>query len=491
MPTALFGAAEVREFDRRAIEEQGIAGYKLMTRAGEAAFAVLRERWPSAKRVAVCCGVGNNAGDGYVVARLARQAGFDVLVFAVGDPAALKGDAATARDDARIAGIVEQSFDAGALHDVDVVVDALFGTGLDRPLSGHFAAAVNALNGAGRPVLALDIPSGLHADTGAVWGCAVRAEATVSFIGLKRGLFTHEGPSHGGAIYFSDLGVPRDVFSGIVASARRIDYEGVKVFLGPRPRAAHKGRFGHVLVVGGAPGMSGAARMAADAAARVGAGLVSVATHPQHTAFMNIDRPELMVHAVSDGRAVRDLLPRANCVVIGPGLGQARWGNECLGAVLDSDLPLVVDADGLNLLAQESRKRENWVLTPHPGEAARVLGCSAAEINNDRFDAARTLAERRGGVIVLKGAGSLVCDSPTAPVSVCVEGNPGMASGGMGDVLSGVIGGLIAQGFTLEAAARIGVCLHGEAGDRAAMDGERGMLASDLLPHLRRVSNPQ
>lgn len=490
LPVALYRGADVRELDRRAIEEQGIAGYSLMTKAGEAAFAILRQRWPQACRIAVCCGIGNNAGDGYVVARLANHAGLEVSLLAVADPATLKGDAARARDDALAAGLTAHAFDPAALANCDVVVDALFGTGLDRPLSGEFLAAVQTVNQSGRSVLALDIPSGLHADTGGVWGDAIIAEATVSFIGLKAGLFTGEGPSYVGKVYFDDLAVPRNIYDGIAPLGQRLEYAMVRDFLRSRPRAAHKGSFGHVLVVGGGLGMSGAVRMAAEAAARIGAGLVSVATHPQHAATVNIGRPELMVHGVVDGLALRDLLPRANCIVVGPGLGVTAWGNELLGAALESSLPMVVDADGLNLLAKEPLRRDNWVLTPHPGEAARLLVCRTAEINQDRFATARQLVKKRGGVVVLKGAGSLVCHDADGPVDVCTEGNPGMASGGMGDVLSGIIGGLIAQGFSPSEAACIGVCFHGEAGDLAAIDGERGMLASDLFPHLRRLANP-
>lgn len=489
LPTALYSAAQVREVDRRVIAETDVTGYELMCRAGAAAFQVLRERWPNARKIAVCCGVGNNAGDGYVVAQLAVKANFEVTLFALGGDAPLRGEAAQAQRAAREIGLLESEFDAPLLDEHDVVVDALLGTGLDRPIRGAMAAAINAINGAERPVLALDIPTGLNADNGSVWGRAVHAHATVTFIGLKTGLFTAQGPDHCGDIYFAGLGVPPEMFNGLPIAARRVDYHDIARFLSRRPRSAHKGYFGHVLVVGGAPGMEGAPRMAGEAAARCGAGLISIAVSPENVAGFNGARPELMVHGVKSARELKPLLARATCVVVGPGLGQSDWARELLAAVFECKLPLVVDADALNLLASDGQPRGNWVLTPHPGEASKLVGLD--DVNGDRIATVRALWAKWGGVVVLKGAGTLVCDDSRFAVSLCTEGNPGMASGGMGDVLSGVIGGLVAQGFSLEAAARIGVCVHGEAADLAAtVRGERGLLAGDLFAQLHQLVNP-
>jgi NAD(P)H-hydrate epimerase len=394
------------------------------------------------------------------------------------------------------AGLVEQSFAAVDLVGTDVIVDALFGTGLDRDIDGEVATVIEAVNACRAPVLAVDIPSGLHADTGRVLGHAVRAAATVSFIGLKQGLLTGQGPACCGSLVFDDLQLPADVYNGVPIAARRIDYAGLVAAtdhpLCPRSRSAHKGDFGHVLVIGGDQGMAGAVRMAAEAAARVGAGLVSVATRPEHAVQVSAVRPELMVHGILSAAALTPLLARATAFALGPGLGQQDWGRDCLARVLDvamaAALPLVVDADGLNLLARDPCRYDHWVLTPHPGEAARLLGIATAEVQADRFAAAQAIQQRYGGVCVLKGAGTLV--QGAVDCWVCSDGNPGMAGGGMGDVLTGVIAGLLAQGLALVDAAMMAVCVHGHAADIVTREGERGMLAMDLMPVLRCLVNP-
>jgi ADP-dependent NAD(P)H-hydrate dehydratase / NAD(P)H-hydrate epimerase len=486
----VYRAAQVREADRRAIQDHGIPAYELMSRAAAAALHALRARWPRAQRIRVVCGAGNNAGDGYVLARLARAAGLDARVLWLRDPGGLRGAAATAHADASAAGVALAAFEPAALADADLIVDALLGTGLDRPLAAEWAAAVAAIDAAGRPVLALDIPSGLHADTGAVLGCAVRADLTITFIAPKLGLYTGAGPDHVGQIELANLDVPDAVFQALPVAAWHVAAEALPRWLpGPRPRTAHKGRFGHVLVVGGQPGMGGAARLAAEAAARAGAGLVSVATHPQHAATLNSDRPELMCTGVACAEDLRPLLARATVVAVGPGLGQDAWARNLLATLWDADLPLVLDADALNLLARNPLRRDDWVLTPHPGEAARLLGTTAAAVQADRPAAVAALQSRYGGVVVLKGAGTLIHDGQVCRLSTV--GNPGMASGGMGDVLTGVIAGLRAQGLDPLAAAAAGVLVHGLAGDAVARaGGERGLLAGDLLLDVRRLVNP-
>jgi NAD(P)H-hydrate epimerase len=297
LPPDLYRAAQVRELDRLAIDECGIPGAALMARAGGAAYALLRQRWPAARRIAVVCGTGNNGGDGFVLARLASEAGLDVALYQVGDPAHLRGDALAAA-----AGLAAKSLAAGDLRHCEVVVDALLGTGLTGEVRDAWRQAVAAINESGRPVLALDIPSGLDADTGAVLGCAVRAAVTMTFIGLKQGLFTGSGPALCGDLYFDDLAVPAAIYQRVPAAARRLDLAAFAAALAPRARDAHKGDFGHVLVVGGDAGFSGAARLAAEAAARVGAGLISVATRAAHAAAITAARPELMCHGVEAGR---------------------------------------------------------------------------------------------------------------------------------------------------------------------------------------------
>jgi len=487
---ALYRAAQVREMDRYVIEQLGISGTVLMERAGAAAFQLLRQQWPTAATLTVVCGTGNNAGDGYVVARLAAEAGLKVEVLQLGDANRLQGDALAAAQRLFSSDITPLAFDQAYLANTDVIVDGILGTGLSGPVSGDYAAAITAINSADVPVLALDIPSGLNADNGRIMGCAVHAAATISFIGLKRGLFTGDGPDCCGRVVFDSLSLPTPVYAQQTIEAELVGYERLKQLLTPRGRSAHKGHYGHVLVIGGEAGYTGAVRMTGEAAARIGAGLVSVGTRQAHAAQLNSSRPELMVHGVEDATGFARLAEKANVIAIGPGLGQAEWGKMLLGLACDSGLPLVADADALNLLAQFPRKRQNWILTPHGGEAARMLGQSSREIQEDRFTAVRELQAQYGGYVILKGAGSLVA-GPDLPVHVCSEGNPGMASGGMGDVLTGILAGLLAQGFNLADTACLGVCLHAAAGDAAAKSaGERGMLATDLMPWVRRLANP-
>ncbi len=491
LPFELYRAAQVRELDRIAIEDRGIPGYTLMSRAGEAAFELLRQRWPDACRITVVCGGGNNAGDGYVVARLARQTGLDVRALTLANPDDLRGDALTAWQDACAAGVPTTIFTAAGLADAELLVDAILGTGLEREVSGIWREAVETMNAHPADILALDIPSGLHADTGAILGAAIQAAATLTFIGLKQGLFTGQGPACCGEVSFADLGAPPDIYPAIHPACWRYAGEDLPALLPKRRRSAHKGHFGHVLVIGGELGLAGAARMAGEAAARCGAGLVSIATRAAHAGLQAAVRPELMFHGIENPDDLAPLFDRATVVALGPGLGRGDWGRDMLRAALASDKPLVVDADGLNLLAAEPTYRENWILTPHPGEAARLLKMTPAEVEADRFTAVEDLALRFGGVAVLKGAGSLIASKTDGLVALCAAGNPGMASGGMGDVLTGVIAALVAQGFSLFAAARAGVHLHGQAGDLAAgAGGERGLLATDLLPFLRQLVNP-
>jgi hydroxyethylthiazole kinase-like uncharacterized protein yjeF len=487
LPYALYTAAQVRALDQAAIAS-GMPGGALMARAGEAAYRLLRARWPEARRITLLCGAGNNGGDGYVLARLARADGLDVTLFQLGDVSRLGADAK---------GMLEAWLGMGGRLEAfqelprrsDVIVDALLGIGLERPVEGEWARAVRAVNAQRAPVLAIDIPTGLHADTGRVLGTAIRAAATLSFIGLKQGLFTGAGPDCCGDIYFDGLGVPASIFAREILAARRLDWAKVSDQVAPRRRDAHKGDFGHVLVVGGAPGFSGAARLAGEGALRAGAGLVSVATHPAHAAYLNVGRPELMVRGMVDPRELSPLLERASAVAIGPGLGREPWGVGLIERVLAAGKPLVMDADALNWLAEARLRRDDWVLTPHPGEAARLLGCSAAEVQADRFSALRHLQDLYGGTIVLKGAGTLVLGPSRRPPGVCSQGNPGMASGGSGDVLTGMIAALLGRGLDPEDAAEAAVCLHAAAGDRAAAEGEQGLLATDLIAAIRPTLN--
>ncbi len=483
----LYVAAQVRELDRRAIEGHGIDGYLLMQRAAAACWSVLRERFGCPRRIAVVCGGGNNGGDGYEIARLAHAAGCEVHVLRVGD-APRQGDAQRAAAAWSDGGVLTAAF-AQALPAVECVVDAVFGTGLSRAPVDVAQAAIQAINvahAAGAAVLSVDVPSGLDASTGATPGVCVEADVTVSFIGNKVGLWTGRGPAVAGERCFDDLGVPADVHDDIQPVAQ-LQQRGDLAALGRRARDAHKGASGHVLVIGGNLGMAGAALLAGRAALRAGAGLVSIATRAEHAAALTAAQPELMVHGITTPASLDPLLERASVVALGPGLGQDEWARALFAHVMARELPMVVDADALNLLARTPRYRDDWVLTPHPGEAARLLQSPVAVVQGDRLSSVRALQQRYGGAVVLKGSGSLV--SGTCP-AVCPYGNPGMAVAGMGDTLTGIVAALRAQGADLHLAARLGVLLHACAGDLAAADGERGLLPTDLLPAIRSLVNP-
>jgi NAD(P)H-hydrate epimerase len=317
----------------------------------------------------------------------------------------------------------------------------------------------------------------------------VEAERTLTFIGRKRGLYTGAGRHYAGQVGFDDLAVPASVYSRTHAGAELIRRPPLGALQRPRRRDSHKGMFGHVLVVGGAPGMAGAARLAGEAALRCGAGLVSIATHRRHAAVLNSGCPELMVHAVEGPDSLAPLLARATVVAVGAGLGQDQWAQSLLARVLDTRAPLLLDADALNLLAADPFHRGDWIITPHPGEAGRLLGMPTARVEQDRFDSVQRLQGAYGGVAVLKGAGTLVA-AAGRPVRLCDRGNPGMASGGMGDVLGGVIAALLAQGLAAADAAEAAVWLHATAADQAARaHGERGLVASDLFTALRHLIN--
>jgi len=488
LPANIYSVAAVRETDRTTIEDHGVPGYTLMTRAGAAAVHEARERYPDARRWQVICGAGNNGGDGYVVARLAAQEGIVASVLALVDPERLTGDAATAWGDFAAAGGTVMPWTRELDDEADLLVDGILGSGLERDVSGDFADAVKAINAHAAPALALDIPTGINGDTGLVLGVAVRADMTVTFVGLKSGLFLGDAPAYCGAIRFAGLEIPDNYRVGIEPAYSRVDDALLAEALQPRARGAHKGDFGHVLVVGGGEGMPGAVRLASEAALRTGAGRVSIATHPSHAAMLVATRPELMSHGVSNEADLASLIEKADVIAFGPGLGQSEWARRLYASVAAASQPCVWDADALNLLASVPGVSGNRVITPHPGEAGTLLGTSTAEIQADRPAALASLVDKYGGTTVLKGAGSLISSGSVPFIST--SGNPGMASPGMGDVLTGIIAALIAQGIDPALAAALGVEAHARAGDRAAAAGERGLIASDLMAELRAVLNP-
>jgi len=487
----LFRAAQVRELDRTAIEDFNCPGAELMESAGRAAFEEMCRRWPLCKKIVVLCGVGNNAGDGFVLARLAQQAGMAVKVYSVASVDRLRGDAKTMADKLSDLDLPIEAWDDQELDDYEVIVDAILGTGFTGELRGAFAAAVAAINRQvdNCQIIALDIPSGLDADTGHAASGAVIADVTVTFIGRKQGLYSGDAGNYCGDIVFSDLQVPPQTYDFEVASAQLLD-SSIYRYLPRRLPTSHKGQHGHVVIVGGNKPYIGALRLAAEAALRCGAGKVSVVTRDAHAALLSAQRPEIMAWGVEDASQLSNLLTKATSIVIGPGLGQDHWAKQMWQAMSDCQQPIVVDADALALLRLQAPayQDKNLLLTPHPGEAAALLGCGNDVIQADRFQAMDNLYEQYPHTLVLKGHGSLV-RGDDGITWVCPTGNAGMAVGGMGDVLSGVIGALLAQGVEMSIAARLGVYLHGHAGDLAAGQGQLGLLASDLFPYIRQLVN--
>lgn len=489
----LYTAEQTQLLDASASEIAGMPGHVLMSRAAASLHRCIAQRWPATSHVHVIAGTGNNGGDGWLLAERVWRRGGRVTVYQLGDSNRIRGDARRARQLALDSGVTSRPWRKGCLDNAQgLIVDALLGTGLGGELRKAAAAAIADINASGLPVLAVDIPSGLCADSGRRLGAAVVADVTVSFVGRKRGLYTLDGPDCGGERLFDDLGVPASVLRCVPSADgwQHLALNEELESLTPRAADSHKGRFGQVLVVGGDHGMGGAAMLAAEAALRSGAGLVRVATRPTHVAAILARLPEVMAAGVDSVHALLPLLNASSVVLIGPGMGTGPWAQQLLLTVLESGKPLVLDADALNLLAADVGR--TWklptgsVITPHPGEAGRLLGQGSAAVQANRFGSAQALSQQLGVSVLLKGNGSLVagCDGDN---SLCSYGNPGMASGGMGDVLGGVVAALMAQGLPATAAARLAVCVHGAAADAAAADGQRGLLASDLLLPLRRL----
>lgn len=493
LPQQLYTREQSQQIDRYAIEVH--QQQDLMERAGRAAWKELQQHWPEAEVCAVVCGKGNNAGDGYVLARLAHLAGLQVQVYSLVDCAALEGDAKQAYEAARADGVVISQKDAWQdpelLIDADVVVDAILGTGCDSEVTGTFADAIRLINNTDCDVLALDLPSGLDADTGMILGEAIEALLTVTFIVAKQGCFIQHGPDYCGEVVLAHLDIPDAVMLPFTPSIDIISDDYAYSQLTVRPNLSHKGDFGHVLIVGGDQGFGGAARMAGMAALRAGAGCVTVAAHPSEAHHINTFCPELMQLAIDSNTDFQEVLKQASTLVIGPGLTERDWSHWVWQEVLaQADLPMVIDAGALRVLAstdgaQALPSSGDYILTPHPGEAAALLATTKEMIQSDRQHAVSALVEQYGGVAVLKGSGTLIKAEGSAETALCALGNPGMSTAGMGDVLTGVIAGLLAQGLSVEDAAKTGVYMHAAAGDEAAAAGERGLVATDLLPCIR------
>jgi len=503
----LVGAAEMRAIDRAAIDGMGIPARTLLARAGDAVAREAAALIGSGGRALVVCGAGNNGGDGYVAARLLHQRFTPVAVVALVAQAALSGDAAAERAAAAAAGVPIADAVLGdegiAGRPGDVVVDALLGTGLSRPPEGRFAraiAGIAAARAAGARVLAVDVPSGLSADTGRPLGPCVQADRTVTFAFHKRGLVLHPGAELAGGVVVADIGIPAAAAGRVATEAELLELPAARALVPPRRADAHKGDAGRVLVVAGSPGKSGAAHLALLGALRGGAGLVTLAARPEVVGPALAGRPEAMsmpLHGAGPlGMAeLQPLLEAArgmDALVIGPGIPRGPETGPLLRALLAAaQVPAVLDADALNALAETPQGPAALgvpvILTPHPGEMARLCGMSGAEVQADRVGLARARAEAWGAVVVLKGARTVVAE-PGRPAAIIPTGNPGMATGGSGDVLAGLTGALLAGRLTAGDAARAAAWVHGRAGDLAAERmGQRGLLAGDLADALGAV----
>jgi NAD(P)H-hydrate epimerase len=494
-------AEEMRALDAATIEELGLPGAVLMENAGRAVASEVRDMLPDRAHVAVCCGAGNNGGDGYVIARCLREWGVGATVYLTVPADAVRGDAklhfgvfeqcgghvAAIHDEATL---VEH---APAIEGADVVVDALFGTGLAREVTGHFAEVIRVMNRSRGHRVAVDIPSGVSANSGEVLGVSVAADKTVTFGFSKPGLVCAPGYARCGEVIVAEIGIPNDLARAHAVQLAVVEADDVTGWLPPRGQLDHKATRGHVLLVGGSPGKRGAGRMAARGALRAGAGLVTLATAGDDVrAPDEVMTADLDADAAGAGDVLVRLAAGKRGVAIGPGMPASEGGRALvLGALATLDSTLVLDADALNHLGQElepvASAQVPVILTPHPGEAARLLGTSAAEVERDRVGSIRELARRSKAVVVLKGARTLVCDGGIDDPFVTVNptGNPGMASAGTGDVLTGVITALVGQGVAPVDAARAGAFLHGLAGDIAAeAGGQTGLIAGDLIDAL-------
>ncbi len=462
-----------------------------MLRAGQFAFDCLKEKYPQVKNLIIFCGGGNNGGDGYVIAALAKQLGMTVKVYAVAGPST--DDAKSALDFAQqqnceVIQYSGNSCSSDIFKTADLIVDALLGTGVDRPVTGGLADLIDLINSSNLPVLACDVPTGLNSDTGCKMGCSVKADLTTTFIALKAGMFTADGKECCGEIKFADLQIDPRAYLEHKPAAKLITESNLKQALLPRCENAHKGTTGYAAVIGGASGMLGAVLMAGKAAYRIGAGRVKVLTDPLHCSQLALSCPELLTQGVGNSDFDIDFR-QFQAMAIGPGLTQSDWARAQFNQAVQTDLPLVVDADALNILASEQLQRQNWILTPHPGEAARLLNCKVSDVQSDRFAAAKRIVDQYGGVCVLKGSGTLVATQGRV-TRVCTKGNSGQATAGMGDVLTGCILGLVAQGYELFDASCLGSWIHSAAADICADEnGKIGMMATDLLAKLRIVHN--
>ncbi len=482
LPQYAYLAQQVQAYEAQAAKKMGLSLWQLMQRAGEALFSLFDVEFVDAERILILVGKGNNAGDAYLLAAHLQQTGRQVVVYSVFPTSLLQGDALKAYQHAKLC---EVEFSAGwpQQQTFDVIVDGIFGTGFKGDLSAPLISIFAQCEKSTATKVSIDVPSGVNANSSEVAIGAFKADVTLTFIALKQGLLTGKATAHCGRLYLAELGVAEAFATLVKPSATYLNQHEHLANSPARAIDTYKNQCGHVLLIGGGKGMAGAIRLAAEACLRTGAGLVSVATHPDNVAMVLQGRYELMVHGVENKADLLALMDKADVLVIGPGLGQSSWAEELFDTAIEFDGEIVLDADGLNLLAKRPKKLPRCVITPHEGEARRLLGEHYSM--SARFEVAKLLHEEYMASVVLKGPGSLICDGNCTAINR--SGTPAMASAGMGDVLSGMIAALIAQGLAQNTAAQLAVYIHGLAAQIAAKDGEKGLLASDLFVYIRRL----
>jgi hydroxyethylthiazole kinase-like uncharacterized protein yjeF len=498
----LYTSALTKKIDNLATKVNGVSSYSLMQHAAEFSLNVLLQEWEDVEQLIVFCSKGKNSGDGFLLANYAKEVGIESLIVLVSSTKDLTGSAKKAFQEATASGVKKAN-----LRDLSkirikrraVLVDALIGTGLKGEVRPNIKNAIDTINRLGKnhPILSLDVPSGICSDTGTIKGAAVVANASAVFVTQKRGCFTSDGRTCAGEIFFSDLDIPKRIYSGLKSDCHTLDMDKCLNKIVLRDMNSHKGHFGHVLVIGGNHGYGGAPILTAKAAAKSGAGLVSLATRPEHVPASIASCPEVMAIGINSGQDLEPFLEKPDVIVIGPGLNQTAWSEQLIQRVFweaeKRNVTVIMDADALNLLSSlklSAKLPKNLILTPHPGEAAKLLGKTILEIESNRFKAASLLQKKFNAVVVLKGSGSLVCYKKSGKqlIGVCEAGNPGMATGGMGDILAGIIASFSGQGLTLTDATEMAVDVHAKAADLASLEiGEVGLLPSDVLEELNHL----
>jgi len=489
----IFSTQKISSIERSAVAGKIGNDLSFMKKAARFSWHEIRKKYPNTKKWLILCGIGNNAGDGMALASIALKNNFDVKIYYFFPEKTFTGCAAVVHNELKCLApqntleIIDY-LDEGILNDSDLIIDAIFGIGINRPIDNSKIPKINLINNQDAAIVSLDIPSGVHPDSGQIMGAAIRASMTITFISHKLCFYFGEGKDLSGDIKCSHLNISQKYFSGLTEDMRIINKSYTQKKLLKRKSDTHKGDYGHVLIVGGGPGMHGAALLSGESSLRGGAGKVTIFMHESHRSLINKARPELMFIFSNEGINIQSILSKVDVVAIGPGLGLDHWARSVFKYVNLSNKPLVVDADALNILSEKNLKREDWVLTPHPGEAATLMGKSPLEIQENRFLYHKKLIDSYGGTIVLKGYNTLIGNKDYV-TNICTQGNPGMASAGMGDVLTGLIAAMISQGMDHFEAASVGVEVHARAGDLAARGGERGLIAGDVINEIRGCVN--